>query len=116
MSKLYEARRSNLSNPLTKDEVGYTFNCENINYIINNIDEEKYGSYLIGGIVGTGKSSLVDIAAAYSKKKTLTIHVNFYNEKEIIENFSFNGSFANVELSKEEITSSVLLVKAMSTL
>ena len=84
MSKLYEARRSNLSNPLTKDEVGYTFNCENINYIINNIDEEKYGSYLIGGIVGTGKSSLVDIAAAYSKKKTLTIHVNFYNEKEII--------------------------------
>ena len=41
MSKLYEARRSNLSNPLTKDEVGYTFNCENINYIINNIDEEK---------------------------------------------------------------------------
>ena len=69
MSKLYEARRSNLSNPLTKDEVGYTFNCENINYIINNIDEEKYGSYLIGGIVGTGKSSLVDIAAAYSKKK-----------------------------------------------
>lgn len=88
MSKLYEARRSNLSNPLTKDEVGYTFNCENINYIINNIDEEKYGSYLIGGIVGTGKSSLVDIAAAYSKKKTLTIHVNFYNEKEIIEKFS----------------------------
>lgn len=46
------------------------------------------GSYLIGGIVGTGKSSLVDIAAAYSKKKTLTIHVNFYNEKEIIEKFS----------------------------
>lgn len=41
MSKLYEARRSNLSNPLTKDEVGYTFNCENINYIINNIDEEN---------------------------------------------------------------------------
>ena len=97
MSKLYEARRSNLSNPLTKDEVGYTFNCENINYIINNIDEEKYGSYLIGGIVGTGKSSLVDIAAAYSKKKTLTIHVNFYNEKEItdeeiLSSFKFNDS------------------------
>lgn len=111
MSKLYESRKTNLSNPLSKDEVGYTFNCDIINCIINSINEEKYGSYLIGGIVGTGKSSLVDIAAAYSKKRTLTIHVNFHNENEVIDNFSkivLEYLIDNIENEKRNYDSDLL--------
>lgn len=88
MSKLYEARKSNLINPLSKGEMEYTFKCEYVNDIIKNLNEKRYGSYLIGGIVGTGKSSLVDIATSYSKEKALTVHINFYNENEIGDNFS----------------------------
>ena len=88
MSKLYESRKTNLSNPLTRYEIGYVFNCNNLNSITNTINQENYGSYLIGGIVGTGKSSLVDIASEYTSKKSLVIHVNFYNQKKAINEFS----------------------------
>lgn len=88
MAKLYESRKTNLNNPLDKNEVGYIFKSDNVNSIIKCIDGKMYGAYLIGGIVGTGKSSLVDIAAAYSREKSLVIHVNFYNEEEAIDKFS----------------------------
>lgn len=88
MSKLYESRKTNLNYPLGKDEVGYIFKCDNINEIIECINKKLYGSYLVGGTVGTGKSSLVDIAAGYTHSKSLVIHVNFYNEYDVLERFT----------------------------
>ena len=74
MSKLYESRKTNLNYPLGKDEVGYIFKSDNINKIIERINKKMYGSYLVGGVVGTGKSSLLDIAAGYTLTLSL-IHI-----------------------------------------
>ena len=87
MSKLYEARDNNLIKPLIGSEVGYAFKSSHINKVIEDINIGKYGSYLIGGVVGTGKSSLVDIATAFTKRDTFVIRVNFYNEYECVEKF-----------------------------
>lgn len=88
MSKLYESRKTNLNYPLGKDEVGYIFKSDNINKIIERINKKMYGSYLVGGVVGTGKSSLLDIAAGYTLTKSLVIHVNFYNEYDVLDRFT----------------------------
>lgn len=66
MAKLYESRNENLNCPLTKEEVGFVFESENINSLVQCLDNGKFGAYLVGGIIGTGKSSLVDIAAGFS--------------------------------------------------
>lgn len=90
MAKLYESRNENLNCPLTKEEVGFVFESDNINInsLVQCLDNGKFGAYLVGGIIGTGKSSLVDIAAGFSKTESLLVHVNFYNEEEALENFS----------------------------
>ena len=85
MSKLYEARKCTLTKPLSKEEIGYVYNSKVISPIIEDIKKKKYGSYLIGGVVGTGKSSQVEIATNYAIKNPLIIHVKFYNEKECID-------------------------------
>ncbi|MFW2503472.1 hypothetical protein [Clostridium diolis] len=87
MAKLYESRINNLIKPLTEKELGYVFGSKYINKIIEDIDKKKYGSYLVGGVVGTGKSSLVDIASKLSKENTIVIHIKFYDEEECVNNF-----------------------------
>ena len=52
MSKLYEARKCTLTKPLSKEEIGYVYNSKVISPIIEDIKKKKYGSYLIGGVVG----------------------------------------------------------------
>ena len=90
MAKLYESRKENLNCPLTKEDVGFVFESDNINInsLVQCLDNGRFGAYLVGGIIGTGKSSLVDIAAGFSKTESLLVHVNFYNEEEALENFS----------------------------
>ena len=45
-----------------RQEIGYVYNSKVISPIIEDIKKKKYGSYLIGGVVGTGKSlSLIHI-------------------------------------------------------
>ncbi|GEA31247.1 hypothetical protein [Clostridium diolis] len=87
MAKLYESRVNNLIKPLTEKELGYVFGNKYIDKIIEDIDKKKYGSYLIGGVVGTGKSSLVDIASKLSKENIIVIHIKFYNEEECVNKF-----------------------------
>ncbi|OOM70591.1 hypothetical protein CLPUN_51990 [Clostridium puniceum] len=87
MAKLYESRVNNLSRPLTEKELGYVFGSKYIDKIIEDIDKKKYGSYLVGGVIGTGKSSLVDIASKLSKENTIVIHIKFYNEEECVNEF-----------------------------
>lgn len=83
MSKLYEARKCTLTKPLSKEEIGYVYNSKVISPIIEDIKKKKYGSYLIGGVVGTGKSSQVEIATNYAIKNPLIIHVKFYYRSKI---------------------------------
>lgn len=87
MSKLYEARKCILIKPLNKEEIGYVYSSKVISLIIEDIKKMKYGSYLIGGVVGTGKSSQVEIASNLAIENPLIIHVKFYNEEECIEEF-----------------------------
>lgn len=87
MSKLYEARKCILTKPLNKEEIGYVYSSKVISLIIEDIKKMKYGSYLIGGVVGTGKSSQVEIASNLAIENPLIIHVKFYNEEECIEEF-----------------------------
>ena len=102
MSKLYEARKCTLTKPLSKEEIGYVYNSKVISPIIEDIKKKKYGSYLIGGVVGTGKSSQVEIATNYAIKNPLIIHVKFYNEKECIDEFEKVLLIAIMNAIKEE--------------
>lgn len=87
MEKLFEVRKDNIIKPLSITDAGFVFKTDNINAVIKDIECAKYGSYLVGGGVGTGKSSLIDMAASLAKKSTFIVHVNFYNEEECIEKF-----------------------------
>ena len=57
---------------------------------------------MIGGVVGTGKSSQVEIATNYAIKNPLIIHVKFYNEKECIDEFEKVLLIAIMNAIKEE--------------
>lgn len=87
MTRLYNSRKSKLLSPLTMGEGGFVFESKHINQLIDDINGKKYGSYLIGGVVGSGKSSMVDMASSYAKDETILLHVKFYNEEECIDKF-----------------------------
>lgn len=42
--------------PLKANEVGYVFTDKIISLLVRAIRNKNYGSYLVGGIVGTGKT------------------------------------------------------------
>lgn len=87
MSRLFQARKSTITKPLNKNEIGYVFSSKFVSLLIDDIKKKKYGSYLIGGIVGTGKSSRVEIATNFAIKNPLIIHVKFSNREECINEF-----------------------------
>ena len=87
MEKLFEVRRDNIIKPLSETDAGFIFKADSIDVVMEDIKSEKYGSYLIGGGVGTGKSSLIDMATSLVNNSTFTVHVNFYNEEECVEKF-----------------------------
>ncbi len=87
MSKLYQARENTLTKPLNKDELGYLYNGKYISLIMDDIKKRKYGSYLVGGVVGTGKSSQVEIASNLAMENALIIHIKFDSEEECLNGF-----------------------------
>ena len=87
MSRLFQSRKRTITKPLNKNEIGYVFSSKFVSILIDDIKKKKYGSYLIGGIVGTGKSSQVEIASNFAIKNPLIIHVKFSNREECINEF-----------------------------
>lgn len=87
MTQLYDSRKERLTKPLAKGEGGYVFESKYINQIVEDINAKKYGAYLIGGVVGAGKSSVVELASSLVKSETIMLPVKFYNENDCIENF-----------------------------
>lgn len=80
MSKLHESREKTLPKPLGKEELGYLFEHKLVSSLVMDLKNKKYGSYLIGGIVGTGKTSQVEIASNLALKNPMIIHINLYNQ------------------------------------
>lgn len=75
-------KKDNLMRPLKANEVGYVFTDKIISLLVRAIRNKNYGSYLVGGIVGTGKTSQIEIASKIAEKDSLVIHVSFYDQEE----------------------------------
>ena len=56
-STLSEARNKTVTKPLEANEVGFLYDDKTVSRIVKDLKRKKYGPYLIGGIVGTGKTS-----------------------------------------------------------
>lgn len=85
--RLCDFRDNNLIRPLNKEELEFVFGTENLKSIAGKLNDNKYGSYLIGGAVGTGKSSLINIVLGLSKKDVMLVNIRFYNESDGYDNF-----------------------------
>lgn len=69
VERLCDFRENNLISPLGRGELEFVFGTENLKTILEKLNNNKYGSYLIGGAVGTGKSSLINIVLGQAEKK-----------------------------------------------
>ena len=87
MSALYQSRKNTLIQPLNIDEIGYVYDSKHITKMVEDIKKAKFGSYLVGGVVGAGKTSQVEIASHLASKSAIIVHANFYSQEECIEKF-----------------------------
>lgn len=87
VERLCDFRENNLISPLGRGELEFVFGTENLKTILEKINNNKYGSYLIGGAVGTGKSSLINIVLGQAEKKILQVNIKFYSEIDSNDNF-----------------------------
>ncbi len=105
-STLSEARNKTVTKPLEANEVGFLYDDKTVSRIVKDLKRKKYGPYLIGGIVGTGKTSQIEIASHLAFEKPLIVHIKFYDQEEYRNEFEKILLSALIKTVRENVDSS----------
>ena len=87
ISSLSQSRNNTLTKPLEANEVGFLHEDKTVSRIVKDLRRKKYGPYLVGGVVGTGKTSQIEIATHFAVKNPLVVHIKFYDQEEYRNKF-----------------------------
>ncbi len=87
ISSLSQSRNKTLTKPLEANEVGFLHEDKTVSRIVKDLRRKKYGPYLVGGVVGTGKTSQIEIATHLAVKNPLVVHIKFYDQEEYRNKF-----------------------------